>query len=363
MSEIKSFVERLNFGEIKQKLSEYPYYLNVKEEDDKYMLCFTDKSDFTLPIVRQANGIILCKKTNKILHYCFEKCYNGIDNETKKWFQKIEIDDFINKSDLVSKQFFASQYIDGSLIKVFNPDGNKWLVATSRHINASKNFWTSTKSFLDLFEEIINERYNSDKFYEILRPEYCYTYLIKHPEIGKHNEKDIFLINMVNLETLEEDIFFGDKFEIEYDDLNTDENYILYIKNETNYTRVKLYNHSHNVKLFNPKIKDIGLRYICLQEDLKFDMKREFSEDIKKFKTIDNLLFTAAKNIQNFYFEIYVKRNFNLDIPQKYKMTISQLHQKFKETREYTTINTVKDHLLTLNPYTIANIIGYKYNK
>ncbi len=79
MSELLKYIGEKSFEEVKKVAKEL--CLEIKSIENIYMLIFTDKCYFDDPRVRQATGMILEKETNKLLHFSFEKCYDGFDED------------------------------------------------------------------------------------------------------------------------------------------------------------------------------------------------------------------------------------------------------------------------------------------
>src|SRR4029078_6508788 len=168
-----------NFAALKKFFKAEPYSFTVAEDPKLYMLSFSDKSDLSTKVTRQANGIILEKETNKLVHYLFEKCYEGLvnGNEYSQDTDKLPLD-WIKPDEATFELFF-----EGSVIKLFYY-GDSWRTATSRCLDASKTFWSSTHSFEQLFIEAVELSFNCT-YKEFLdaqpKEKFCYSYLIQHP--------------------------------------------------------------------------------------------------------------------------------------------------------------------------------------
>ena len=109
--ELLGQLNNLSFDEVKSFLG--GYNVNVKE-DPKYTNLYLvtydrEKSDFTVPFVRQCRGTVLEKGTNKVVCYTFEK---GVDFE----FEKV---------DLHNKEAYLIANVSSGLINIIKNDDIK----------------------------------------------------------------------------------------------------------------------------------------------------------------------------------------------------------------------------------------------
>lgn len=146
-------------------LSAAPFFLKIQHED-WYVLFKYDqlKSDFSLPIVREARGIIFREDDFKCVRRSFDKFFNVQEPNAAKidW-----------------NTAWITEKVDGSLMCVWYDNG-KWRLSTNGQIDAFK---TSTGSILypnfgALFERALKEyNYNSfEEFCEQLPEGQCQTF-------------------------------------------------------------------------------------------------------------------------------------------------------------------------------------------
>lgn len=363
MSHIKKLIGNKSFVELKNELTNEPYFLEIKENDDKYMLLFTEKSDLTLQEVRESTGIIFEKKTNKLLHFSFPKCYEGINDINEITLLKSDLYELSNIVD-----YKINLYFTGSMIKLYYTENNGWQIASSKNLDASKSFWGSKKSFKELFIDAIeiSENVKYFDFLEKLDPNFCYTYIIQHPDINsliKVNTPLAFILNKVNLETLKEEIPDIDHFSVEkaIHEVNKQsegitKNYLIYNMDKDNkvISRIKILNQNYQkLKGLYGNYPDIGLRYIEVinNELLKKKLREEFSHE--KFNKIDILYNKTIKCIEMSYKNVYINntRTFN-NIPKSHIKIIQ--YMKLHEIDAIT-------YLQNKNPKEIAYIIMYTY--
>lgn len=389
MSYIRELIKNKTIDEIIQVYTKAPYFLQVKQDADSYMLLFTEKSDLTLPEVRDSTGIIFEKGTNNLLHFSFPKCYEQFsslkdskketneDNEPNEPRDQFPIE-LINETSKVNL-FFV-----GSMIKLYYTGGN-WKISSSKNLDGENSFWSCKKSFVELFIEAIENSYDIKyfDFIEKLDVNFCYTYLIQYKENCTPIKVDMsfaFLLNKVNTTTLEEIIPDIDNFAIEKSPLDLfknsktakiNENYLVFdidsngkVKN-----RIKVISDSFTTKnkLFGNH-QNIGLRYIeCILKDitnqtssLTDELKLNLPEYNSIFKKIDILFVKACNCILKSYSNVYINSSRTIDsIPKSHIKIIKKL-QELNKPRLY--ISDVRDYLISLkNIKQVAYIIVYIY--
>ena len=347
--------------------------IQVKEYKNMFMVNFTEKTNMNDTINRQANGIIFEKGTKKLLHYSFEKCYEGLGvpgNDT----------DTFDVKNLNGDPFSIDLYFEGSVIKLFYHN-EVWNVATSRGMDAASNFWLSDKSFKQLFEECVENTYETDfsSFTECLDKKYFYTYLIQHPEntLNKTGVPVVYPLNKVNSETMvEEKEESGDMTIIHKTEDTSVLEEFLKNKSKNNNFMMMVYDKEtgiikKRVKLLSTELKrktelngkyyDICLGYLrfvfdenCEKHEY-YDLFPEFSD---KFDNMEMLFSKAVVNIHKCYIDRNIHKK-TTDVPEKYERTLVQLHGQYKKTRDIIRLTDVAKKLKSLNSWILADIIGY----
>lgn len=359
MSYIKEVIGNKTFNETKQLLRDLN--LEIKENDKTYMVLFTEKSDLSLPLVRDCTGIVFEKETNKLLHFSFQKCYEGLnfghDNFNEEKLEDMSI---------------VNLYFTGSLIKIFYYDNN-WHIASSKNINASNTYWGSKRSFKELFIDCIEISYDLryDEFLEKLDKSYCYTYIIQHPEINnmlKIKTPLAFILNKVNTETLEEvipdlqNLLVNKTVKEIKNTKNLCENYIIYnidpiTKNVKNRIKVLSEDYYRLQEIYG-NYPDIGLRYLEGDFNIRQQLRREFPYEAKFIK-IDILYNKSINYILMSYENVFIKKTKKItDVPKNHVNTIKILNKMNKKIEK----NDIYYHLKNnKNIKEVAYIINYIY--
>jgi hypothetical protein len=384
MSYIRELIKNKTFEEIKSLVSKAPYFLDVKQNETSFMLLFTERSDLTLSEVRDCTGIIFEKKTNNVLHFSFPKCYeqfSSIENSHES-NESNEKDTF--PIELLNTNAKVNLFFVGSMIKLYFTANDGWIVSSSKNLDGGNSFWSSKKSFQELFVEAIENSYDIKyiNFIEKLDVNYCYTYIIQYKENCSPIKVDMsfaFLLNKVNTTSLEEIIPDIDNMLVEKKPIDLyknscnaklNENYLVFdIGNDGKVkNRIKIISDAFNQKKkYFGNYQNIGLKYIeCLLKDLseqsdhrRQELKAKLSEYQSIFNKID-LLYTKALNcILKSYNNVYMNGSRTIDnVPKSHNKILKSLFALNKDI----TIHEINDYLIDLkNIKQVAYIIVYIY--
>jgi hypothetical protein len=376
MSLIKDLITQQNFKTFKE-LNDFftsdNYNFEVKENENLYMLCFTNLSNLDSELCRQANGIIFekCIPWNNLVHYSFAKCYDGVYDDTISTDSDFAKGDLYNINVLLDDPMSCKTtlFFEGTLIKLFYFK-EKWHVGTSKCLDASSSTWSSKKSFLELFEEAVLVTYMIDyqKFLESLDSKFGYSFILQHPENKMSipvNTSMVFNMNRVNLETFEDEILELENFRVNISleiilngKAKFNENYMIYYKGN----RIKILSPEFTKrKELYGNMPDIGLRYIELYRDKQSqDAFRNEYVNYDLFEKIDTMLNITCLKIYDYYNKIHCD-HLKIEVPVEFDRTIYQMHCRYKKTGDPITPMDISDKLISLNPRLLASMIEYKY--
>jgi len=351
--------------DLKNILEKEPFYLNFKEDKDYPNLLLihtTEKSDYNNIIVRECNGIIIEKENLKILCYTFDKCVD--QNEESK------IPDYIDKNNL-----YLENAVEGTLMRYFNYNG-EWILSTKKCIDAKKARWMSTKSFYELFEDYM--KMNGISIIDRLNPEYCYSFILIHPEnniVINYDVPFIYHISTRNMTTLKEfqtsigisniprTYIENDKIEETIENLlNIRElNFEGYIFTDTNYNRWKI-----RTLYFNRARELWGntnnriFRYMELRKDneLLHEYLMYFPQDRNIFLNFEYKLKLLASDILKYYVEKHITKKIE-KVPYYYVKIIYRLHGDFYKNKVKTDLNKVGLTLLEIDAKQLCFILNH----
>lgn len=354
-----------NYDELKLVLETEPFFLKFKEDSEipeLFLIYPQEKSDFTNIITRQCNGIIMEKNTLKIVCYSLEKC---IDDDTK-------LDERINTENM--RLEFS---IEGAMVRLYFYNNN-WYLATKKCINASKAKWLSNKNFLELFIECLSSINNLENLQEKLNKEYCYTFILVHPEnniVVNNPQPCLYHISTRNLSSLLEidvniDInkcmkknFSIDEFNLLCESLKNEQNYSYegyMIIDNNNYVRQKFKTNIYKM------VRDIWgntnnrfYRYLELRKNFDFlnNYLFYYPQDKNKFFEFEEIVNKLAFKILECYklHHIFKEKN---KIPFYFSKIIYKLHGDFMKNRIMTSHEKVMITLLELDPKQICFMIN-----
>lgn len=363
-----------NFNELKTYFSKAPFFLDFKEDAHKYMIIFTDKSDFSLFEVRDCTGIILEKNTNKILHYSYPKCYDSVIETNSNDF--LDLKKFIDNKDITIS---ISTYFAGSNIKLYFHN-HEWVISTSKTLDAGKSTWGSVYSFEELFVDCINNMENFPSYTEFLKSLdkcYAYTFIIQHPDLQtvipskshyigllakynvitkKHDQIDDFYIKK---DVSVQEIFMYYKTNSK----TITENYIIEVKDASGVPlrRAKMLSKTYqDLKEIFGNQPDISIRFIELLKKNDIALTNQFTKTFKFPEVYIGVTMLLSKSVE-FFFRTYKNKVLTetLDLKTykpKYHNVLKKI-RKLEKTDDIILKRQIKEIIMNCNPVTIVYII------
>jgi hypothetical protein len=317
------------------KVIKYKQYALIKTLRDK-------EYDYeTYPWMRYCRGIIVDTKTNKVI------CVPPMKSIE---FSSIDECYFPDNND---KEY--SVLLDGTMINMFYHN-DEWILSTRSSIGA-KTRWDGKRTFADLFKEAEPKTH----WREQLQTDHCYSFVLVHFQnrnVSPVNENGIFLVEQhkmgdtiqkVKLDTLE-----GVQNVISFDSdyLNNYKQPLYFsIKGVTiqinnkrykwinpNFTYVSQLKMNHNNKLMN---------YISLRQCGKLkEYLQYFPEESERFNNYRDEFNIIKDDIFNGYLARFVYKTKKMsDISYPLRPLLYELHKRYLDTQEKTTIKVVSDYL------------------
>lgn len=190
--ELRDFI--LSHDNWEELLTADPYNLKISRDEDYIMFKYNQvASDFTIPLVREARGIIFRESDWECVCYAFNKFGNYGENYCP------EID-----WETVSIQ----EKVDGSLIKLWYDDG--WHISTNGTIDAFKAELNDVKhpNFGQLFFKAIHQVFEDEyNFFEMLDRNFTYMFELTSPYnrvVIPYEETKLYFLGM-------RDMIFGEE--------------------------------------------------------------------------------------------------------------------------------------------------------
>lgn len=335
-------------------------------------------------IISKYRGVIVEKKTNRPVCYTFDRMIKN--NLPNNWNLK---------------ECHITKSYDGSQIKLFyNSKSDKWIVSTTRRIDASNAYFFSKKSFLEMFDEA-KKNYNFQE--SKLNKECCYSLILGHPEnrvVAKHTNPSLTHVltrNMKTFELVDEDIGLPKPEKLTSPTFMTKTGIWKKIKDLSEYQEgyvvmkdglfVKMVNSKYDeIKIMRGSSNSLLYHYLVLKKNGKRrKFLQHFPEYQAEFKTFDNNYLNTCLVIFNEYILFRVrqkKSSSNANESKKKEKIISnpddllpfcktplfELHGiHIKENRKKITFEIVNNTLSKYEPYKLRQLIeatnqlSYKY--
>jgi len=328
-----SSIENKNFVESKKILENKG--LIVTEYDDSYLIKYNKNiSDMSDEEVRCCRGLILEKGSNKLL--CVPP------------FKSIKFEDFSNIIPKLSDTIYE-EFIDGTMINLHWY--KEWVISTRSRQGADCN-WFSNKTFSELFSES-----SSNLNCENLDKNFCYTFVLQHPDnriVKEYKNPEITLVNVrkldgdeyydIDLEKVKKDLenenisinipkrYNFDNFMVAMDFVNAQDYEFQGLVLKYNGFRSKIRNSKYNrVKYLRGNTRNMKFNYLQLRHsnDLNnfVDYFPEYTEEFEEYK---KELYNTTKQLWDLYQKYYISVDKNklkkTDMPYEYRPLCFSLH-------------------------------------
>jgi hypothetical protein len=385
VNDVSGFVSGKTFEQVKSYYKDF----RIKFHNNLYLLANNNKSneneesELDENVKKQANGIIFEMDTNKIV----AMCYPQIDDINTKE----QLDDLI-KRDSTTIEFCE----DGTIIRLYNYN-DIWYTSTTKCIDASMSYWSSSKSFNELFWELFNK-----KHLENLDKNSTYFFILLHKEnrmVIKHKNNSLIYISRIDNKTSIEDntFIFIDNANIkkkEYIDKNEFMSIIgsnrpfdlsnkrgviirstlpsneVFVKGTLPSNDVNNNNINCNYKIdfesykiikdIRGNVPEIRMRYIELlnkPESLEL-LEKIYKEYQLTFAFIKASILKLVKTIHRLYIKSHVKHQIEVKEDHIYYRTLRQLHAQYKTTSKPIQFEDVYNKIINLDKHIIKRFIN-----
>jgi hypothetical protein len=382
ITDLYNFVSDKTFEQLKKFSKE----LRIKHNDNLYLLVDNknkenkekveenkeneeNKEEFLSEnIKKQANGIIFEKDTNNIVAMCYPQI-DDVKNEE-------QLNELIN-NDSITVEYCE----DGTIIRLYCYN-DKWYTSTTKCIDASISFWSSSKSFNELFWDLFdkNDLENLDK-------NSTYFFILLHKEnriVVKHKKNALIYVSKVNNKTQIEDNEFifernpnikmkeyinKNEFQSIINsnkpfDLSNKRGIVIRVKDiNTNISSIyKIDFESYKIiKDIRGNVAEIRLRYIELlnkPESLEL-LEKIYKEYQFTFAFIKASILKLVKTIHRLYIKSHVKHEIQIGEDHIYYRTLRQLHAQYKNTNTPIRFEDVYNKIVNLDKHVIKRFLNW----
>lgn len=334
-------------------------FIKTKESDKLFQIynsIKTPESEYN----QECNGQIYDKQTMKLV------CTNQLNFTKNVSYENINSIEYCE---------------DGTLLRCYYTD--KWNIATSKCINAETSYWSSTKSFKQLFDELFE-----NSLYDKLDEQYTYLFILNHKEnihivkhlknvlvyIGKIKndnprripdnsdysklfKEPIVLPETIKTDNIERDILLN----LLYTDLKRGI-LIKYNNGELCKIDFKDFETLKNIRGNTPYIR---IRYLELLKDQSL-----LNEFIKHYSTENHMMFTMIEYcvmntvscIYKVYVDTHIKHLYVIDNTHMYTRIIKQLHASYHNTKKSIQQIDVYNKFIALPIVEMMIILGWNVN-
>ncbi len=300
----------------------------------------------------ECNGVIISKETGGIVAGCQKKFYKLLNQE--------HFEELCKKHDGQTPEFEYCE--DGTVIRLYNYK-NEWKTATTRCIDAKNSYWSSNKTFDEMFFSIFD---SSDL--NILDKSFTYIFILLSPEnriVVEHKKSELVFVCKIKNEYNEANYYSDYLLSKKYDSVKRiipKENEFLELESLFDYSKkgiivifgdkyyqynFKFYDFVKDIRGNVPRIKD---RYIELINDAYYKnlLRVYFEEHTSVFDSVENSIEMVVKQIHSLYIKSHVKHNIKIMPAHKYYRTLIQLHATYKKMGHVITENIVEQKVKSL---------------
>jgi hypothetical protein len=378
ITELFKLVNNKSFEEITKSID--TQNIEIKSNDNLYLLSYkkneTNDTGNLTELQREANGIIFEKNTNSVVCMSYPVFSEITYNEL-----------LLNPSGVYNSLPYNThmEYCeDGTVIRLYNYNNN-WMTSTTRCIDAKNSFWSSSKSFDDLFWEVFDKN-----LLDTLDKNSTYIFVLLHKEnrivVNQRENKLVYISQIVNTPfILHENVIVSENFSNIFKDtpnikrpkvigqLNIN-NFSDYVINHKRGILFKTYNQSIHTwttwrldfdeyskyKEIRGNVPNIYLRYLELLNDKEKSsmLYNMYPEHKKKFSEIGKKFSALCKEIYELYVESHIKHNMKIEDQNPYFLVLKALHAQYKNKNESIKYNDVKNKLIESNRRILLGLIS-----
>ncbi|NBP01488.1 MAG: hypothetical protein EBU90_15380 [Proteobacteria bacterium] len=329
---------------------------------------------------QQCNGIILEKDSNRIV----AANQNHLVDVTPSDFISVLANRGLQPVIQSNNESIRAEYCeDGTIMRLYNYQ-DTWCTATTRCITACDSFWSSEKTFDQMFWEVFDR-----SILETLDKSYTYLFVLLHSEnriVVKHNYNSLVFVSRIHNQTLVEDfknVFYQRVHHpsdlkikrprmIPYVNLEDFPKYYFHLKRgvlvklfepETGYWTVyKLdFDQYRQTKQVRGNVPQIRMRFLeLLNDSSQLMMLEKYYPEYKfMFTVIKNSLMKVTREIHKLYVDSHIKHTVQIGEDHLYYRTLRQLHAQYKTTNKPINIGDVESKLFSLDKNVLKTFLGW----
>lgn len=370
--------------------------INVVISSENYKVIRYDKNFLALDLIPTLGLLrsVVINRENKVVSFAPPKSLHS--------------DTFIKKYPEKNNSIVAEELVEGTMINVFwDPCigmGGAWEIATRNKVGANSSFYNNKKgkTFREMFAECCN---NSGLDYEMLDRNYCYSFVMQHPEnriVVPFTNMELYLIqvcDIVNTENGTCNVVIQDinsikidkiwkntkiKFPRIYEDWYRYKDLIeSYASKNTSYSIVGVIlrnvGTNERCKIRNPVYEEVRqlrgnqpklqYQYLSLRKEGKVgDFLKFYPEYKKDFSSFRDQVHLFTNTLFQNYISCYIRKEKPLlEFPDQYRRHMFILHKKYidelKEKNLYVTNTIVIEYVNTIHSAKLMFCLNFHSRK
>lgn len=301
------------------------------------------------PLQLECNGVILEKETNKIVCMCQNK-FTILSN-------KQEVTDLLKNNSETQIEYCE----DGTVMRVYNYN-DTWYTATTKCIDARNSYWSSQKTFDEMFWETFGvQKITLDK-------NSTYSFVLIHKEnriVVKHSSNYLIYISNTSNLTKEEDFINPFSFNAttkitDTNNLECDNKRGIIIRVKNNIFQYDFDTYT-KIKYVRGNVPMINMRYLELLDnpDNLALLESNYPENLMMFSMIKHCMENLYKQIHNLYYQSHIKHSITVTEDHKFYRCLKQLHGIHKKQGVIITLDEVVKKINSLDKNIIKKLLGW----
>lgn len=315
----------------------------------------------------QFNGIILEKDTNKVVCASQNKV-NEINTQ----------ESLVDKINTSTDNLIRYEYCeDGTIIRLYNYN-DTWYTATTKCIDARSSYWSSKKSFDEMFWECFDK-----SLLQNLDKSHTYVFVLLHSEnriVVRHTKNMLVYVSQINNETMTEDFVnvFKGVYGIKRPNLILEFNPLEVTKYFHPFKRgilVKIYDRINKIwnvykydfenytliKEIRGNVPEIRYRYLELLNNKEYieNLEYYYQEHIVMFTIIKSSLRNLVNAIYKLYVESHIKHSVKIEDDNLFYITLKQLHAQYKQTNKSITYDDVVNKIYNMDKVVLRKLLKW----
>ncbi len=377
------------FAAKKQTLADAPYFLDVRETEDLYLLMITNDTPRS-DVLDHCVGIILTKETDDIVSYSFSRTSEILVTTTTT---DNAVSDIMEHASLLEEDIARSTvtpYIEGVKMALYFYAGT-WHFATTRMINAGNAYWGSSISFQEQVLEAMQTSYPrlhaaiiEPQLTGLLETNLTYTFLLASPAaqtVPSSCQTKLFHLGTFDTKTYEHvnrsievpslpstqmkstaDLVGGMLRSncFRNNDVVNVEGFVSHGFIIQGKERYKMLNRDYMyVKDLRGNRPDISRHYLDIRHNATWvqELMRYYPDTVKMAQSVERRIFSVSERLLKLYVEYHIVKKTRPMLDKTVFVTMQQIHSAYQGTGIKRNIYNIHQHVSNLPPAILSHLL------